>query len=167
LPFEWGSASAVSITAIMGAACYHLVTGACEELAWRGFAFDQLIRALGFWPAQLILALVAACFHVVCGWKWDVALVSTTAGSVLFGLVFFRWQSLPAAVGVHSAWNWTRDVLFGPPTAASIVTARGTETWTSAQWSVARGMLVMVTLAACLLLSARLSKRPTPDAQAG
>jgi membrane protease YdiL (CAAX protease family) len=165
LPFEWVFSPAVSLTAIIAAAIYHLATGACEELAWRGFAFDSLIRSIGFWPSQLVVALVAACFHVVCGWRWDVALVSTTAGSVLFGLVFFRWRSLPAAVGVHSAWNWTRDVLFGPATAASVLTASGTETWTGAQWSVAQGILVTVTLVASLLLAMRLSKSPTPDAQ--
>src|SRR4051812_808919 len=72
LPFEWVFSSAVSLSAISSAASYHLMTGACEELAWRGFAFDSLIHAVGFWPSQLIVALVAACFHVVCGWKWDV-----------------------------------------------------------------------------------------------
>jgi membrane protease YdiL (CAAX protease family) len=159
LPFKWVLSPTVSLAAIFVAAGYHLATGACEELAWRGFAFDSLIRAIGFWPSQLVVAIVAACFHVVCGWTWSVALISTTAGSVLFGLVFYRWRSLPAAVGVHLAWNWTRDLLFGPATAASVLTARGTETWTGTQWSIAQGILVAVTLVACLLLAMRL-----PDA---
>lgn len=165
LPFEWVLGPTVSLTAISSVACYHLATGACEEFAWRGFAFDSLIRSIGFWPSQLVVALVAACFHIVCGWRWDVALISTTAGSVLFALVFFRWRSLPAAVGVHSAWNWTRDLFFGPATAASVFTAHGTETWTSTQWNVAQGILVAVTLVASLLLATRVSKDSAPDAQ--
>jgi membrane protease YdiL (CAAX protease family) len=165
LPFEWVFGPAVSLIAIISVTCYHLVTGACEELAWRGFAFDCLIRSIGFWPSQLVVALVAACFHVVCGWRWDVALVSTTAGSVLFGLVFFRWRSLPAAVGVHSAWNWTRDLFFGPATAASVFTAHGTDTWTSAQWNVAQGILVAVTLGASIFIATRMAKHPSRNAQ--
>ncbi|WP_157693569.1 type II CAAX endopeptidase family protein [Opitutus sp. GAS368] len=165
LPFEWVFNPSVSIMSLMGAAIYHLATNACEELAWRGYAFDSLTRLVGLWPSQAIVALVAACFHVVCGWTWGVALVSTTAGSVLFGLVFYRWRSLPAAVGVHSAWNWTRDLLFGAGAGTSFLTPRGTETWTATQWSIAQGILVAVTLSASLLLATRLPQRPSPDVQ--
>lgn len=153
LPFHWALNPAAALPVIATAAGYYVITATCEELAWHGFAFDSLIRALGFWPAQLIVALVAAGFHVVCGWTWAAALISTTAGALLFGRVFYRWRSLPAAIGVHAAWNWTRDLLFGPATPGALFTARGTETWTSAQWHIAQGILVAVTWTAILVLS--------------
>jgi membrane protease YdiL (CAAX protease family) len=155
LPFQWSFSPSVSIGALTEVLIYHLATNACEELAWRSFAFDSLIRAIGFWPAQAIVALVAACFHVVCGWQWDVALISTTAGSVLFGLVFFRWRSVPAALGVHSAWNWSRDLFFSSATGAAVLIPHGTETWTATQWNIAQGILVGVTIVACGLLAIR------------
>ncbi|HEY9105687.1 MAG TPA: CPBP family intramembrane glutamic endopeptidase [Roseateles sp.] len=92
LPIEWRLKATLLPSAISGALLFHLVTNTCEELAWRGYAFDGLLRSLGHWPAQLIVALVAAVFHVLSGWTWQVALVSTTAGSLLFGLVFIRWR---------------------------------------------------------------------------
>ena len=159
LPFEWVLNPSFSIMGLCGAAVYHFTTNACEELAWRGYALDSLALKIGHWPAQAAVAIVSACFHVVCGWTWEVALISTTAGSLLFGLVFYRWRSLPAAVGVHCAWNWTRDLIFSPGAEASVLIPHGTEKWTAIQWNIAQGILVAVTLSACVLLATRLSQR--------
>ena len=165
LPFQWVFNPSVSILGLIGALTYHLTTNACEELAWRGYALDSLTRSVGLWPAQGIVALVAACFHVVCGWRWDVALVSTTAGSLLFGLVFYRWGSLPAAIGVHSAWNWTGGLLFDTKAQAGVLTPQGTEKWTATQWNIAQGILVAVTLSASLFLAMRMPRRSSPHVQ--
>jgi membrane protease YdiL (CAAX protease family) len=90
---------------------FHFITNACEELAFRGFAFLCLLRLIGHWPAQLVIAALFALFHIACGWPWHIALFSTTSGSLLFGLLFLRWKSLPMAIGLHAAWNWTRDLV--------------------------------------------------------
>lgn len=165
LPFEWVLNPSVTVAGLGSAAFYHFTTNSCEELAWRGYAFDSLALSIGHWPAQATVAIVSACFHVVCGWSWEVALTSTTAGSVLFGLVFYRWRSLPAAVGVHTAWNWTRDLIFNPGTEGSLLIPQGTDKWTSAQWNIAQGILVAGTLGACVLLAARLSQRRSSHVQ--
>lgn len=149
LPFEWELNSQILPHAIAGALLFHLMTNACEELAWRGYAFYGLLRALGHWPAQIIVALIAACFHVLSGWSWQVALISTTAGSLLFALVFLRWRSIPAAIGVHAAWNWTRDLILTPSGSAAIWVPVGTENWMPIQWNIAQAILVGVTLLAC------------------
>ncbi|MBW8847980.1 MAG: CPBP family intramembrane metalloprotease [Burkholderiales bacterium] len=164
LRVEWRPMAAPQAAAIGGALLFHLVTNACEELAWRGYAFDGLLRGLGHWPAQAVVALVAAVFHVLCGWSWQVALVSTTAGSLLFGLVFIRWRSVPAAIGVHAAWNWTRDLVMSPGSAAALFEVRGLEGWGPGQWQTAQAIYVGVTLAACggLLLALHRRERGEP-----
>ena len=159
LPFEWELNPTILPHAITGALLFHLVTNACEELAWRGYAFDGLLRTLGHWPAQLIVALVAAYFHVLSGWSWQVALISTTAGSLLFALVFVRWNSVPAAIGVHAAWNWTRDLILTPAAPTAVWMPKGMEHWTLAQWNVAQAILVGVTLLACSVLLWSLRRR--------
>ena len=163
LPFEWELNPTMAPMAIFGALIFHLVTNACEELAFRGYAFDSLLDTLGHWPAQGIIALAAAAFHLLSGWTWQVALVSTTAGSLLFGLTFLRWRSIPAAIGVHAAWNWTRDLILTASGSASVLEPFGTEGWSAAEWQVAQAILVGVTLAACagLLWSLR-KKEGTP-----
>jgi membrane protease YdiL (CAAX protease family) len=159
LPLEWQFNPAFVPTAMVGALVFHLVSNTCEELAWRGYAFDGLLRCFGHWPAQALIALVGALFHVMCGWSWQVALVSTTAGSLLFGLVFVRWRSVPAAIGVHSAWNWTRDLVMSPGTAAAVLEVQGPQRWGVAQWQIAQGVYVGVTLAACAALLLKLCAR--------
>ena len=159
LPFEWDLNPRILPHVIVGALIFHLATNACEELAWRGYAFNGLLRALGHWPAQVIIALVAAYFHVLSGWSWQVALISTTAGSLLFALVFLRWSSIPAAIGVHAAWNWTRDIILTPADLTAIWIPQGTEHWTTSQWNVAQAILVGVTLLACAVLLWSLQRR--------
>ncbi|WP_457353370.1 CPBP family intramembrane glutamic endopeptidase [Roseateles sp. P5_D6] len=165
LPVEWRMKAALLPASIGGALLFHLLTNACEELAWRGYALDGLLRSLGHWPAQIIVALVAAVFHVLSGWSWQVALVSTTAGSLLFGLVFIRWRSVPAAIGVHAGWNWARDLVMSPDGAAAVLDVRGPQAWSLGQWEVAQAVYVGVTLLACVALLRSLNRRP-PAVQA-
>lgn len=164
LPFHWERSAQFLPSALAATLLFHLSTNLCEELAFRGYGFDKLIQTFGHWPAQGVIALMTALFHVVCGWPWQVALVSTTAGSLLFGLVFVHWRSVPAAVGVHAAWNCSRDVMLGmPPTPAAAWHPVGMERWTPAQWNTAQIILVGITLAACAVIARQGRKRsPLP-----
>lgn len=111
--FAWGAAG----VALLG----YLFGNAAEELIFRGYGFERLIAGIGHGKAQGITALLFALFHVLQGWPWQVALLGTAVASLLFGLVFVRWQSVPAAVGVHVAVNWGRDLwLMDPPTATTL-----------------------------------------------
>lgn len=158
LPLEWRQKTVLLPGAVFGALLFHLVTNACEELAWRGYAFDGLQRSLEPGPAQVIVATVSALFHMLSGWSWQAALFSTTAGSLLFGLVVMRWRSVPAAVGVHAGWNWARDLTMatGP---AAVLAVHGPEAWSERQWQVAQVVYVVVTLTACAALLGSLKRQ--------
>ena len=167
LPFHWERSHAILPLTMAATLGFHLVTNTCEELAFRGYAFVGLIRLIGHWPAQGVIAILTALFHVVCGWSWEVALISTTAGSLLFGLVFVRWRSVPAAIGVHAAWNWSRDLILGVPASdAAIWHPVGMERWTTTQWNVAQMILVGTTLiagAAIQLTRVKQARRAQPS----
>jgi membrane protease YdiL (CAAX protease family) len=160
LPIAWQLRPAVLPQAVLAALAFHFVTNACEELAWRGYAFDGFVRSLGHWPAQAIVALASACFHVLSGWSWQVALVSTTAGSLLFVLVFLRWRSVPAAIGVHMGWNWMRDLILSPGAAAAVLDVTGPAHWSRGDWQLAQAVFVGVTLLACGALLRGLRAQP-------
>jgi membrane protease YdiL (CAAX protease family) len=153
LPFVWRLNPHVLPAAILNSLLFALITNTCEELAWRGYAFDGLVRHFGPWPAQAIVALTAAGFHVLSGWPWAVALTSTTAGSVLFGLTFLRFRSLPAAVGVHVGWNWGRGLLLSEDSPASVWEPLGMKAWSPSELSVAQAVLILVTIVACVGLA--------------
>jgi hypothetical protein len=80
----------------------------------------------------------------------------------LFGLVFVRWRSVPAAAGVHAAANWVRDLLLSdPPTVTTLLAPLSPRPWTLAEQL--GSMLIMdgVFLAACAALAVSIRRRPT------
>ena len=153
LPFPWKRNLQFRPAVAGFSAAYYLCGNSVEELVFRGYGFKRLIEAIGHWRAQLLTALLFALFHIFNGWSWQVALVGTTTGSLLFGLVFIRWQSVPAAVGVHAATNWARDLLLlDPPAATTLFGPLSPRPWTQGEQLAAGVIFEAVVLIACALL---------------
>lgn len=160
LPFSWKYNSSFSLTAAALSLTAFLFDNAVEELIFRGYSFERLIAVIGHWKAQLVTALLFAVFHIVGGWPWQVALVGTTVGSLLFGLVFVCWRSVPAAIGVHAAVNWTNSLLLqDPPTARTLFAPLSPRPWTATEQLTAGATLGAVTLIACVVLWRRYLRR--------
>ena len=148
LPFKWSWNAAFRWDAAAFSLLYFLSGNAVEELLFRGYSFERLIAGLGLWKAQVATALLFAVFHMVNGWPWQIALTGTTVGSLLFGMVFIRWRSVPAAIGVHAAANWTRDFLLtDPPGLQTLYAPLSTRPWTTGE----RVSAVLFMDAICLL----------------
>ena len=164
LPFPWVRNPAFD-AGVAGLALLWLLCGnAIEELVFRGYSFERLIALIGHWPAQLVTALLFAVFHVLQGWPWLTALVGTTTGSLLFALVFVRWRSVPAAIGVHAASNWARDLLLlDPPAAKTLYAPLAPRPWTSTEQLLTMAVFEGVILIACVLLWRSIRRRP-PEA---
>ncbi|MEO6528585.1 MAG: CPBP family intramembrane glutamic endopeptidase, partial [Gemmatimonadaceae bacterium] len=90
LPFPWARNPEFSAGMAAWSLLWLLCGNTVEELVFRGYAFERLIAGIGHWKAQVAIALLFAVFHIVNGWPWQVALVGTTVGSLLYGLVFVR-----------------------------------------------------------------------------
>lgn len=154
LPFDWARNPGFRGGVAAWSLAYLLASNAVEELVFRGYGFERMIAAIGHWPAQIVTAIVFAVFHVVHGWPWDVALASTTLASVLFGLVFVRWRSVPAAVGVHVAMNWVRDLLLlDPPTAKTLYAPLSLRRWMPLEQFTARVIANVVVFLACVAMA--------------
>jgi membrane protease YdiL (CAAX protease family) len=100
---------------LLRAAYVFLCVALFEETLVRGFVFQRLLAGAGFWPAQLVLALLFAAGH------WDnpgmegatlaVATLSMVTGAFLFGLAYVRTRGLALPVGLHLGWNWCQGLL--------------------------------------------------------
>lgn len=124
-----------------------------EELLFRGYSFERLVVAIGHWRAQVVTALLFAVFHVVNGYTWSAALLGTTLASVLFGVVFLRFQSVPAAIGIHVAMNWTRDLLLlDPPTRVTLMAPLSPRPWTGGEQLAAVAIMDGVIAITCVVL---------------
>jgi membrane protease YdiL (CAAX protease family) len=160
LPHPWLRNPGFRTSAAVFSLLYLLAANGVEELIFRGYSFERLIVAIGHWPAQIVTALLFAMYHIAEGWPWQTALIGTTAGSLLFGLVFVRWRSVPAALGVHAAGNWVRDLLLDdPPTAKTLYAPLAPRMWSSREQMMAMAIFTVVTLAACVALSISISRQ--------
>jgi len=154
LPYPWQRNPDFHPELAALSALYLLAANGFEELVFRGYSFERMIAAIGHWPAQIVTALIFAAYHVLHGWTWSTALVGTTLGSILFGLVFVRWRSVPAAVGVHAAGNWTRDLLLADPaTARTFIAPFSFTRWTALEVFTARVAWNAVVFLACVVMA--------------
>jgi membrane protease YdiL (CAAX protease family) len=101
-----------------------VLTAAAEEIAFRGYALWRLLRLIGFWPAQLVVAALFALSHLTLGgYTLLPALVGTVTGSILYGAAFTRTRGLAAPIALHSGWNIAQHLLLSPlnPSATPLI----------------------------------------------
>ena len=154
LPYPWVRNGTFRPDQAAWSVLFLLMANGVEELVFRGYSFERMIAAIGHWPAQIVTALIFAVYHVLHGWDWASALVGTTIGSILFGLVFVRWSSLPAALGVHAAGNWTRDLLLNdPPTVLTYFAPFSVRSWMPLERFTARVVWNAVMFLACVVMA--------------
>jgi uncharacterized protein len=88
-----------------------------EETLFRGFVFQRLIDGIGFWGAQLALALLFAAGHWgnpgMQGATEFFATLDLGLGAIMLGLAWQRTASLALPIGLHLGWNWTQGHVLG------------------------------------------------------
>jgi membrane protease YdiL (CAAX protease family) len=88
-----------------------------EELLFRGFIFQQLISAVGQWPAQIIVGGLFLLTHIANpGMTGSTMLLAGTnifLASIMFGLAYIRTGSLALPIGLHLMANWVQGDLLG------------------------------------------------------
>jgi membrane protease YdiL (CAAX protease family) len=112
-----GASAALMLWAIV-------LTAAAEELAFRGYGLWRLMRLVGFWPAQAIVAALFVVSHLTLGGSALLpALVGNVTGSVLYGVAFARTRGIAAPIALHSGWNIAQHLLLSPldPSATPLV----------------------------------------------
>ena len=84
----------------------YFVLASREELAFRGYPLRSVNRAMGPWPAQIIVAVIFALEHMAGGVPWVQAFLGAGVGSILFGIAALKTQGLALPIGLHAAWNF-------------------------------------------------------------
>ena len=99
-----GSFALVTASLLFGAAG--------EEMLFRGYGFQVLLRGLGDWSTILPVGLIFAALHAGNPHATWLGLVNTAGFGILFGYAFVRSRDLWLPIGLHFAWNFTLP-LFG------------------------------------------------------
>lgn len=77
-----------------------------EELAFRCFPLRSLTNSMGFWKAQIVIALIFAVEHWVGGYTFINAFLGSSIGAILFGIAALKTKGIALPVGLHMALNF-------------------------------------------------------------
>ncbi len=89
-----------------------LFGSAGEELLFRGFGFQVLLRTLGTWTTIIPVGIVFAVMHGGNPNSSWLGLANTAGFGILFGYAFLRSHDIWLPIGLHFGWNFTLP-LFG------------------------------------------------------
>ena len=93
-----------------------LLGAAAEEMLFRGYPLQTLLRSWPVWVAVLPVSVPFALVHmenpnVVPGFTF----ANTVLAGVWLGVAYWRTRSLWFPFGVHLGWNWVQGALLGSP----------------------------------------------------
>ena len=76
-----------------------------EEIAFRGFTLQYLIRGYGAWIAIPGIGILFGLLHADNPGATPLGVVNTIGFGILFGFAVFRTHDLWLAIGMHFGWN--------------------------------------------------------------
>jgi hypothetical protein len=96
-------------------AVFFLLVGFFEEFLLRGYSQFTLTRAMGFWPAAVLLSCMFGLIHIRNGGEQWPGLLAAAAIGFFFCLTLRRTGNLWFAVGFHAAWDWGETFFYSVP----------------------------------------------------
>jgi membrane protease YdiL (CAAX protease family) len=133
---------------------FFALAAANEEILFRGYPFQLLVRLLGRWPATLVMSAVFSAAHAWNPHVDALAFLNIFLAGVLLALAYLRTRSLWFTTAVHAGWNWTMASLIGFPVSGltSIdtplydVVEQGSEWWTGGGFGPEAGLAATLAL---------------------
>ena len=99
---------------------FFLIVAFAEEFLLRGYSLFTLSRAIGFWPAAVLLSIAFGAIHQLNpGEAWN-GIVAASCIGLFFCLTLRRTGSLWFAVGFHAAWDWGESYLYSVPDSGGV-----------------------------------------------
>lgn len=92
-----------------------LVQSSTEEMLCRGFAYQRLKRTYGTAVAVLGSSAIFSIAHMFNSGVTVLALVDIFLTGVLYALMVRYFDGIWLTMGVHTAWNYTQNIIFGLP----------------------------------------------------
>jgi membrane protease YdiL (CAAX protease family) len=101
-------------------AVFFLLVGFFEEFLLRGYSQFTLTRAMGFWPAAVLLSCMFGLIHIRNGGEQWPGLLAAAAIGLFFCLTLRRTGNLWFAVGFHAAWDWGETFFYSVPDSGTV-----------------------------------------------
>jgi len=107
-----------------------------EEIAFRGFPLQYLMRGYGAWPGILGIGVLFGLVHLGNPGVTPLAALNTAGFGILFGAALLRTRSLWLPIGMHFGWNVTLPFLGVPLSGLTIKVTGHRLIWNAGElWS--------------------------------
>jgi uncharacterized protein len=118
--FQFSVAPTISSVAFMktffGSAVIFILAAAAEEMLFRGYPLQTMMRALPFLAAVIPSSVLFAYVHLDNpNVAWGFTFINTTLAGFWLAVAYLRTRSLWFPLGLHWAWNWAMGALLGLP----------------------------------------------------
>lgn len=114
---HWQRGGGAGFQELMAGAWLYLAVGVNEELLFRGYLFQRLVKGTGKWLALPLMGLWFAYAH------WDNpgmsgsvkvwAMLNIFLAGLLLGVAYLKTRRLALPMGIHLGWNWAQGSLLG------------------------------------------------------
>jgi membrane protease YdiL (CAAX protease family) len=101
---RWAGLMFVSLVLLFGAAG--------EEMLFRGYAFQLLVRSIGAFATILPVSILFGMVHLGNPHATLLGGINTTLWGIVLGFAYWRTNALWLPIGLHFGWNFTLP-LFG------------------------------------------------------
>lgn len=91
------------------------LAGAFEELLYRGYAFQTLLRGAPPFIPLLLLSLLFGIGHWANPHRTVFSTLNTVLAGIWLSVAYLKTRSLWLPTALHCTWNWTMGALFGLP----------------------------------------------------
>jgi hypothetical protein len=82
-----------------------------EEIGFRGFPLQFLMRGYGAWPAIIGIGVLFGLLHGFNPGSTPLSMANTAGFGILFGMAVLRSHDLWLPIGLHFGWNATLPLL--------------------------------------------------------
>lgn len=91
------------------------IQSSAEELVCRGYLYRKLLNRYSPTVAIIVSSLFFSYLHIGNSGIGIIALISLFAVGLLLALIVYYFDSIWCAFAVHTAWNFTQNIIFGLP----------------------------------------------------
>jgi len=111
-----------------------IVAAAFEELIFRGYPLQVLMKGIGPWPAMILMSLLFGLIHAQNPDVSPLGVFNTFVAGVMLSLAYFKTRSLWFPYGVHLGWNIGIGTIMGFPLSGLDLASVWTTRVTGASW---------------------------------
>lgn len=169
-PIRFSPGTAPTVDAILVTVLGLIATALMEELAFRSYTLWTALRAIGFWPGQVLVAVAFSLIHIAYGWPPSTVLMGVLPSGLLFGAAAVVSRGLALPFGVHLGMNLSRWVTgegYAPGWGTLDASALDPARTPSVAPLIGAAVPILIALALCGYHRRAEERRPGAEAQQG